>query len=393
MEKHFQKLKSLDSIDADLNYSDLGKTLDSAFLKIRRQLLIGNPVKESSNSESDIFKYTFASSQKEVSQVTSSSASGKGSFGLGKASANASTKKFFNSNSYSCYIFGHIKLVHPRVYIPNAQIEPNILNFIQNTSSPMEIARKLGDQVITHVGIVSELLVKFEIQTNTENQKKNVEIAASGSWLNNSGKGSFAQISGKFTDKKAIKFEVIGNISSLPTSLTAENVDQLMLNFPVSGTSKHSIVEFTTEPVENIPQLVNYDFANNVELWKRRHFIEDINNIYQDLDDWENDILYVLSPSNKSEFTLNTISQAAEDLTKISPLKLKLEEIFENAEYQWLKYGVNGNLFSPSLLSDFPNEYPIYPRVVPSSPPPPPPPKKPARERNERPDPPGGGGH
>ncbi len=356
--------------------------------------MTGTPVRESSTTDFDFLQYSFASSQKEATTITSASASGKGSFGIGRAKANASTQKFFSTNSFSCYIFAHLKIVHPRVYFANYTIEQGLEEYIRNATSPTDIARKFGDEYITHINIVSELLVKMEIQSNSQSQKNKIIASASGSWLSNSGKGSFSNISSRFTDRKAIKFEVLGNITTLPSALTPQNIDSLMLSFPQRGITKHSIVEYTTEPVHEIPQLVSYDFANVVDLGQRKRFVADIDSIYEDLEDWENDINYVISPSNKSEFRADDIRRAEADLRKIKPLKLELQELAERAEFQWLSKGENGPYFDLSLLNEFPTEYPVYPRIEPRAPATPTPTKKPARERNDqRNDNVGGGRH
>lgn len=383
-----------ESEDPAKYFAELGLSYDTVFDETRIPVLLGKPIASSASpsEQKDIFFYEFASNQQEFSKITKMSASGKGSFGFGKASASASRKKFFSSNSYSCYIIGYMRLVYPKYHFDLRQttLEPNFETYLRNNQRRRidEVERKVGDEVITSVTLCSEILVKVEIQSQSETQKESIKASASASGSMASGAAKFSSIINKITSSKKIVISVFGDIpNQFIENTTADAIDKFLLDFSKNSVPNFSILEFNSQPISNIPQLLNFnDIVNNDELEKRKEFISTINNLYEDLLDWKEDILYASSDSNKAEFTDEVKKIAVADL-KICEAHLKqLEGLIKNARQHWLSTGTNGTAFNMESLTMFPTEFPIYERVAPPEPVPaakPKPKPKPRRERSD----------
>ena len=391
----YQKNEIKETLNQETYFAELGLSFDSVFGETRIPVLVGQPISSTAapSEQRDILFYEFASNQQDFSKIIKASASGKGSFGFGKAKASASRKKFFSSNSYSCYILGYIRLVHPKYHfdLRKTTLEPNFKSFLINNQRRKidEVERKVGDEVITSVTLCSEILVKVEIQSYNEKQKEEIKASASASGTFASGGAKFSSIINKIKSSKKITISVFGDIpSQFIENTTPEAIDKFLLHFAKNSVSNFSILEFNSEPISNIPQLLKYnDIVDNEELKQRKEFVSAIDNLYEDLLDWREDILYVTSDSNKGEFVDKIKKAALTDLISCENYIKNIDNIVKNARQYWLTNGNNGNYFDLNGINDFPTKFPIYERIVPSVPPPPPPmpkPKpKPRRERSD----------
>ncbi len=117
-----------------------------------------------------------------------------------------------------------------------------------------------------------------------------------------------------------------------------------------------------------VPQLLKYEIININELAVRRTFLTKLDLLYQDLLDWENDILYVLSDSNKKEFTDEIKNHAKDHLKECKSKQNELDEILTTSSRFWLNNGKNGNMFNLNLLEHFSIKLYTYPRIEPSKP-------------------------
>ncbi len=383
-------------------FENLGKSYDSAFQEKRRYLLVGEAEQETASASTimDSFSYKFAFNQQEFSSLIKSSISAKASYGIFSGKASSSMNKFFSSNNYSCYIYGFMRLVNPRFVfdLRKTTLEPHIANYIANNQDNIDLIEKnIGDEVVTGVTISSEIMIKIEIKTSSENQKEEIKksIGASAGTFG-SGNAEFSSLYSKIKKGKEISIDIYGNIpNQFMSNVSASEVDKLLLEFPSRSEGNFSIMEFSMTPISEIPQLLEFnEIVNLNELEERKKFLEALNLIYQNHLNWKNDILYVTSASNKTEFAQNTINKAIKDLSTCSQNISQLEEIYSSASNYWRNNGENGNSFKISLLNEYPASFESYPRkkTVPPKPKPKPAPKpkpkpkpKPA-ERNDGPE-------
>lgn len=390
----YLKNEITEALNQETYFAELGLSFDSVFGETRVPVLVGQPIQSTAapSEQKDIFFYEFASNQQDFSKITEASASGKGSFGFGKAKASASRKKFFSSNSYSCYILGYIRLVHPKFHfdLRNTTLEHNFESFLKNNQRKRidEVERKVGDEVITSVTLCSEILVKVEIQSYNEKQKDEIKASASASGTFASGGAKFSSIVNKIKSSKKIAISVFGDIpSQFIENTTPEAIDKFLIDFAKNSVANFSILEFNSEPISNIPQLLNFkDIVDNEELEKRKEFVSTIDNLYEDLLDWKEDILYATSESNKGEFADDIRNYAKSDLQSCENYIKKLDDFVKNARQYWLTNGNNGNVFDLNSIKNFPTEFPIYERIIPIVPAPSPQPKPQPKPRRERAD-------
>lgn len=369
MANQLQLLNSLEKLESFF-FQDLGKSYDSAFMEKRRIILKGSPKEESANPSDikDTFKYEFASDQQEFSNRIILSASGKGSFGIGKLKASASLNNFFSSNSYSCYIFGFMRLIKSRFVfdLTETTIEPFLQEFmLRNQNNPDAIEKEIGDQVITSITLSSEIMIKLEIQTISETQKKEILSSTGLSGTFGSGQADFNSIISKIGNSKKILIDVYGDIpNDFLQDVSPQEADKLLLNFPKLSENKFSVLQFETSPVGDIPQLLNLNpITNLAELTQRKSFLTRLDLQYQDLIDWKNDILYVTSDANKDEFSIDTKTEALRDLIRCNKLLEERENLLKEVADFWKTNGRNSNKFELNLLDNFPDNFPIYRQV------------------------------
>lgn len=384
----------LNEIDDKVFFEDLGRSYDSAFIEKKRYLFSGNPKQEGAiaHGEKDLFYYEFISDQYQFSKKIKESLSGKASGGFGKVKASASRDRFFSSNSYSCYIFGYMRLVEPKYILDlrDSILDEDIKTFIEKNQDNIDfIEKEIGDEIITGITLTSEIIVKMEIRTSSEREKEEIMASAGASNSFASGSVKFRSIMNKYKKSKRISIDVYGNIpDNFISNVTAEEVDKMLIDFPNRSKNNFSILEFSTTPINQINQFLKYKrIVNNKELDERKVFLNKLELLYQDHLDWKNDINYVISENNKLEFTLETIEIALTDLNDCERNIIRLGQLYKNSYNYWDENGINGDAFNLGLFLEFPENFPIYERVEVKKPlaiPPPKKPKpKPSRNRRE----------
>lgn len=392
-----ETIKILPSVETDLTpyFADLGLTFDSSFLEKRKYLLKGLPKQQMAPTtfEKDTFYYKFISNQRDFSKEIKISATAKASYGAFSGKASAKRNSFFSSNSYSCYIFGIIKLVQPLYMfdLMDCELEPNLKKFIEENypENLNEIVKEIGDEVIIGLLPTSELMVKVEIETSSKKQKEEITAKISASGTIASGSGKFSSLVQSIEKSKNITIQVYGNIPDIfLTKVSPEEIDRLLLEFPNNRDNNFSIVEFSTVPIDDVPQLIKYKDIFDLDALEQRHlYLNSLDSLLEDLNDWKNDINYVISDSNKLEFSKEIVDLAFDDLKKCEGFIKNIYQLGKKSEIFWKKFGENGNAFDLSHFNEFPNEFPIYPRIEPSIPnvPPPPMPKpKPRKQPRDR---------
>jgi hypothetical protein len=362
-------------LDSAKYYQSLGRSFDSAFLEEGSFLLKEIAKEEGASPEDDggDFLYKFCSDQQDFSSTVTASASGKASFRISKVKASAKLSRFLSSNSYSCYIFGYVRLVKPRMVfdLTETTLEPNMERIIKDNYRTNKdfIEKKLGDEVIIGISLSSEILVKLEIQTSSETEKKSVKASFDGSWGKSSSSSKVSGLTDKITSSKQIVFQAYGNIpNEFAANSSPEEVEKFLFEFPKRSLDNYSIRGHQTIPADIVPQLLKFEIVNTKELNVRRKFVKKIDLLYQDLIDWENDILYVVSDTNKNEFTNEIRNHAIDHLKKCKSYQDELNEILTTASIFWTNNGKNGDMFSLNLLSHFSKNLYSYPRIEPSKP-------------------------
>jgi len=373
MATRIELLESSRSVSDNSFFQVLGKTFDSAFLEERGYLVSGKTKVEDARpmgAKDEIF-YHLTSTQQEFSKSMKSSASGKASFGVAKASAKAEIDEFFSCNSYSCYLIAFARILHPRhVYdLRECEVIPQMSDFIRkNQNDKNNIEKLIGDEIITGVTVASEITVKMEIQTRSEEEKRAIKASAGASGSSMSAKASFSTIANSIKSSKSLKLSVFGDIpNQFMRETSPEEVDKLILEFVSRSKEKYSVVEFSTEPISEIPDLIEYgQIVDLQELSERRRFLIDLDIKYQDNLDWRNDILYAISESNSAEFTEDVKSKAQADWEVCKSHQARLNDIMESASIHWKSSGTNGNMFHNDRLREFPNSFPLYIRKSPT---------------------------
>ena len=359
----------------EMYFEELGKSYDSAFLKKKRQILIGRakPVTAYQSLNKDILLYDYASDQNAFMRNVRASASGQGSFGFGKAKASGSYNKFFSSNSYSLYIFGFVRFNRDRYIfdVSESSLEPNFKKYLKKNYPKRKdlIEKEIGDEVITGVSTASEILVKIEIQTTSETEKEAIKTSASvKGTLGGSASASFSSITSKIKTSKKIIIDVYGNLpdgESIMENTSAAAVDKLILEYPKNSKSRFSIIEVITIPTRDLPQLIDYNsLLDAKELTERKHYCAELDARYQDFFDWKSDLEYI--NSNPKEFDEGIKKQALKDLDNCEEYLNKLQVLYENALDNWLETGKNGDYFKIESLKKFSEKtIPYYPRINP----------------------------
>lgn len=297
------------------------------------------------------------------------SASGKASFGFGKAKASASFNKFLYSNNYSCYIFAFFRITHPNFYIDtrNAELERNFKDLvIRNHRRNVDaIEKEIGDEVITSVAVSSELLIKIEIQTENEQQKEAIKASASFSGSGGSARANFSSELSKITNSKRILIEAYGDIpNQFLTDISAAQVDRLLMDFPTRTQGRFSIRKYNTISLREIPEMLNYNsIINPNELEQRKRYLIQLDKKYEDLIKWRNDLIYVLSEVNKKEFNDSVKSLASSDMERNTQLIEDVNNRFSDCYNHWVTYGRNDHMFSYDSLTRFNFTKNVYPRV------------------------------
>jgi hypothetical protein len=371
-------------LTGDKFFDDLGHSYDSAFGRKRRLILTGKTLQEGAVSPgwNDILTYKFASNQKDFSKITSASMSGKASYGLFKGSGSGKLRKFFSSNSYSCYLFAHASIVDPKYVLREYNLEPLIEEFLKANSNDFDlIESEIGDEVIKGVTVGSEIMIKIEIQTKSETQKKSISGSTSGSYSTSfSASGSVGSVKNQIKESKRIVLTVMGDFpEKFLENTTVEAIDKLLLNFPKDHI-KGSILQVETIDLRDINQMLEYPkkIINRDELIERQEFIIDLDNMREDILNWLDDIDYVLSDSNIAEFSSDSIKQAKLDSDICEAYLREIDVMYKKANAHWVDNGNNGDFFKHKQFEKFPKEFPIYARIEPK---PVPPKKKPKRER------------
>lgn len=355
------------------SFEHLGKSYDSVYKENRVPLLIGEVKTEPVRTvnDQDILRYKFSSSQEEFSKDTAFSVSAKANFGIARAKSKFDYTEFFSKNDYSCYLFGFMRLTHPKQFIslPESTLVKDVENFISSNQRhyPDDVERFIGDQVITSVIFASEIMVKMEIKTTSETNKQSISASIKGSYGTAQGKGKFSQVTNKFKDYKDIEITVMGDFpQQFLRGISPVEVDSLLLDFASTGRNNVRIEEYASIPLNDVPQLLKYnDIVNFSELTERSHFLDRINLLYEKLDDWESNIKYVLSNVNGNEFSDLTIRTASQDYEELKRYRQMLVSLYDNSRNYWLTYGKNGSAFKSELLNSIPSKFRAYERNKP----------------------------
>lgn len=380
----------VDSLEQTINDSKVGRGVDTVLVDFKNDIFnprvrqITFPLYE----DTDFFRFEVARSQSEFTRTTSQSASAKGSYGLGKVKASGSVKKFFNSNSYSCYLVGYFRKVANPYDSNEITVRPEIIRFIErNKNNPLKIERQLGNEVVTGFNLAAELIVIAEFQTESEEKKKDIAAKLSASYGSGRGSAKFSEAVRSVQNSTKKTISVFGHIPDTKVDLTSEDeLINLVNNFNSDYRSKLKISNYITRDFRTINGLLNYNFLDNEHLRLRNEFAAQLNSLYQSYEDWFADISYVLDETKSSEFDQSVINKAREDKV-ICDRSLEQIEGLERASLRaWERDNNWQSFYDPKLLNGFLSEFPSYKQKQTAAPPPPKPrrPKRPIERSGGR---------
>lgn len=353
------------------HFEDLGMCYDSPFKRLTKNILEGTPIQDHAvhqDDEADLYTYEYISTMKDFKLNSNLSASAKASYGLAKASAKASLQRFYSYNSFSCYILGFIRIVEPRFVFDftKCKVESKSLEFIQNSQKKLDvIEREYGDEVVSSVTIGREIVIRAEIATSSEAEKEEIKTSLGVSYGKISGNMKFSQMISKLKEGKSVNIEIHGTMSNAALPVSPEEADNYISTFPTTP-GKFRIRQTNMRDIKHIPELIGLELYNLNDLIERRAFIDRLDFMYEFYHSWLNDINYVLSKDNATQFTSEMIAKAESHAELCSTAQQQLMNLYGECLTHWKNTGRNDNFFKldriPKQLAFF------YPRVAKAEP-------------------------